>query len=168
MTNDQVIKSGANMLLFPVIVFLFCVGLFLIYDFGQKEIISRKLASFSEVVADDYTLSRDLRKSLVAYTYTVDGISYGSTSFSPYPSLNKQAEWSSQIRALTTRVKDNNLIVYYDPDDPSQSSILRAWPREGRLGGLPMGGIIVWVGCLALSRFVQKSPRHDLLFKQEE
>ena len=155
------------MLLFPAIVFLFTVGLFLMYDFWQKEAISRELASFTEVVADDYTLSRNLRKTIPAYTYTFDGVTYGSTSFSPYPKLNKQAAWSSQVRALTTRVEDYNLIIYVDPNDPSRSSILRAWPREGRLGGLSLGGIVLWFGCLLLTIMIRKTPRYDLLLQAE-
>ncbi len=154
-------------MLFTAVVFFFCVSLFLLYDFWHKELISRELSGYSEVVAEEYTLSRNMRQTELEYTYTVDGTTYRSNTFSPYPALNKQAAWSTQVRALTTRTETARLMVFFDPDDPAKSSILRGWPREGRLGGVSLGGICLWAACLLLRHIVQKVPRYDLLFSSE-
>ncbi|MEM6770419.1 MAG: DUF3592 domain-containing protein [Bacteroidota bacterium] len=152
----------------PASLLMLAVGFFLLKTFWEQEATSKELSSFVPVTVDTYKVQRNYRKSTIDYTYTVDGVVYRDSTFAPYPKLHKLAAGSSQIRALSTRTQEQQLVVYVDPEDPSRSSVLRAWPREGRLVGIAFGGIVFWVGWVFLYRTVRKVPRYDLLFRRGE
>ena len=136
------------------------VGSVMVIDFWSVELKSKKLYSFVPVPASKLKIqsSEDPEEFSIAYSYEYEGKSYSSDRISPYPFYNARAIKDANFRKWLGRSDKARLIVFVNPENPDEVSVVRGLARDNRIEKLGYGCTIITLGLGLL--YLLFRPRH--------
>jgi hypothetical protein len=167
MTNEQLVSfpiKFVQVLVFSLVMAACASGIWRVW---QEELRAKELYSYVAVTATEYAAIPIASGALfeLEYTYEYEGVSYTGNTLSPFPEANQAARLDEDFRKWITRSDTVDLVVYVNPDNPAEASVLRGWVGVERLRVMTAAGFIASICCMALYLVLSPVRRVAHLFK---
>jgi len=165
MTNERMSGIAVRFLLVPLLVGFTWLGGFFVYKFLETAHIRQTLESYQPTTASafDYKESK-LGELMVDYSYQVNGETYRASGLSHFERAHKAALANQMVRQTIRQANQELPLVYFNPEQPAESSLLRTWPTNDSLNGLGVGGAMVTLGLGLLYLMLRRTRRVEELF----
>lgn len=167
MTNERLGGIAARFLLIPFLLAVTFLGgyfLFINWDSYQTK---TQLESYLPVRATSYTASKKGENGLtVAYEYTVNGMTYTSDHISAFRWVNDPFIRDEVARQELIQRSGELPVVYYNPEDPAEASLVRTVSHENVFNALGLGGAIFSGGLLLLYLATRRVRRVEELLEK--
>lgn len=166
MTNERLGGIAVRFLLIPLLVGFTWLGGFFVYKFLETEHIRTTLESYQSTPASAFAFQETAKGQFtVEYSYQVNGTTYRGNALSHFGRANRAALANQEVRQKIRQAKQQSPLVYFNPGQPAESSLLRTWPAtDDSLNGLGIGGAMVTLGLGLLYLSLRRTRRVEELF----
>ncbi|MTB52312.1 DUF3592 domain-containing protein [Lewinella sp. W8] len=167
MTNEQLVSFPIKLIQTLVVGAILVVGVSGLWRAWQEELRAKQLYTFVPVTADSFSVETTPSGVFfdLEYTYVFAGQTYTGTSLSPFPAANDAARQDAGFREWITRSDTVDLVVYVNPENPAEASVLRGWVGTERRKRMATGGIMVSLSLMALYMILRPVKRVAQLFR---
>lgn len=149
MTNEQMVAFPIKFVQALVALLLLAAAVNGIWEVWREELRAKRLYTFVPVTAASHSVDLTAAETVLGldYSYEYEGVLYRANTLSPFPEANEAAMADEGFREWITRDDAVELVVYINPDNPAESSVLRGWVGADRLRRMTGTGFI---GSLAI------------------
>lgn len=165
MTNERLGGIAVRFVLVPLLIGFTWLGGLFVYKFLETVHIRQTLESYESMMASTYEYNEiRMGQPMVEYSYDINGKSYKGYTLCHFERAHKAALANQKVREKISRSNLEPPLVYFNPERPAESSLLRTWPAKDSLNGLGVGGAMVTLGLGLLYLTLRRTRRVEELF----